>query len=115
MPCIQMKTNVVVSPESAGRIKSRLGELITNLPGKSEEWLMIALEDRRPMWFRGKPDAPLAFVEVKIFGDQVDREGSEKMTAGLCALLQQELDVNTENLYVCYTATTHWGWNGGNF
>ena len=54
-------------------------------------------------------------VEVKIFGDQVDAAGSQKMTEEICALFQQELGVDPKNLYVRYLASPDWGWNGGNF
>ena len=54
MPCIQIKTNVEVSQEAAQTVKSALGQSIAHLPGKSEPWLMITLEDNCRMWFRGR-------------------------------------------------------------
>lgn len=46
MPCIQIKTNVQVSHETAQTIKGQLGRIITNLPEKTEDWLMVTLEDQ---------------------------------------------------------------------
>ena len=93
MPCIQIKTNVSVT----------------------EDWLMITLEDGCRMWFRGEKDKPMAIVEVKVFGDSVDRAASERMTREVCGLFQQQLGVDPRDLYVRYLATPDWGWNGGNF
>ena len=45
MPCIQVKTNVSTSREKADAIKAALGQAIGFLPGKSEDWLMVAIED----------------------------------------------------------------------
>lgn len=115
MPCVQIKTNVPVSEETSQTLKSRFGQMIAYLPEKTEDWLMITLEDQCRMWFGGKSDQPLAMVEVKIFGDQVDAAGSQKMTEEICFLFQQELGVDPKNLYVRYLASPDWGWNGGNF
>ena len=53
MPCIQIKTNVEAAKETAERIKAGLGQAIAFLPGKTEEWLMVAIEDRCQMYFGG--------------------------------------------------------------
>ena len=78
MPCIQIKTNAAVSEETAQALKSQLGTIITRLPEKTEDWLMVTLEDNCRMWFRGESEKPLAIVEVKVFGQAIDPEGSEK-------------------------------------
>ena len=115
MPCIQIKTNVQVSHETAQTIKGQLGRIITNLPEKTEDWLMVTLEDQCRMWFRGESSNPLAIVEVKVFGNKIDREGSDKMTQEVCALFQKELGVDPKDMYVRYLASPDWGWNNGNF
>ena len=115
MPCIQIKTNAAVSEETAQALKSQLGTIITRLPEKTEDWLMVTLEDNCRMWFRGESEKPLAIVEVKVFGQAIDPEGSEKMTQDVCALFQNLLGVDPKDLYIRYIATPEWGWNGGNF
>ena len=115
MPCIQIKTNVSVSEEAAQAVKSQLGQIITCLPEKTEDWLMITLEDNCRMWFRGEDTKPLAMVEVKVLGDSVDKAGSQAMTQEVCALFQKELGVAPQDMYIRYLATPDWGWNGGNF
>lgn len=115
MPCIQIKTNVTVANETAQAVKSQLGQIITCLPEKTEDWLMITLEDNCRMWFRGEDDKPLAIVEVKVFGTSIHRAASEKMTAQVCELFHKQLGVDPKDLYVRYLAIPDWGWNGGNF
>ena len=115
MPCIQIKTNVPVSSETAETLKSSLGQAICCLPGKTEDWLMVTLEDNCSMWFGGSSGRPLAIVEVKVLGDSVDKAGAQQMTQKVSALFQRELAVDPKDLYVRYLASPDWGWNGANF
>ena len=43
---------------------------------------MVTLEDSCRMWFRGDASHPLAIVEVKVFGAQIDSAASEKNDPG---------------------------------
>lgn len=40
---------------------------------------------------------------------------SGKMTAKVCEILQVELGIAGDAVYVSYFGTDNWGWNGGNF
>ena len=39
----------------------------------------------------------------------------EKLTEQIMAALGKELGIPADRTYIRYTATTDWGWNGGNF
>ena len=41
MPFINSKISVALSEDQEQEIKSRLGQAITTIPGKSESWLMV--------------------------------------------------------------------------
>ena len=43
MPFINSKISVALTDAQEQEIKSRLGQAITAIPGKSESWLMVAL------------------------------------------------------------------------
>ena len=115
MPCVQIKTNTAVNAEKAEKIKSELGKIITFLPEKTEPWLMVTLQDDCRLWFHGETGRPMAIVEVKVFGNKIDSEGSKKMTKAVCALFEQELGVNPKDIYIRYLASMDWGWNNENF
>ncbi len=115
MPCIQIKTNARTAGETADRIKAGLGQAIAYLPGKSEEWLMVAIDDHCQMYFGGETGRPIAVVEVKILGTAVDKEGSSKMTEELTKILGDNLGVAPKDMYIKYEASPDWGWNGANF
>ena len=47
MPCIQIKTNVKTDEAAAEKIRKALGSSICHLPGKSEDWLLVSIQDDR--------------------------------------------------------------------
>ena len=49
MPFIQSKVNVKTTQEQQKELKTRLGQAIAIIPGKSESWLMVNLEDEQKM------------------------------------------------------------------
>ena len=114
MPCIQLNTSVKLSDEKKTAIKSKLGKAIEWLPGKSENWLMITMNDDMTIYFRGDNSAPAAFVMVGVYGRE-DGRAFNALTASICELLNQELGISPDHFYFQYAATQHWGWNGGNF
>ena len=113
MPFIDTKTNVRVTPEKEAILKARLGEAIEQFPGKSEYWLMLRFTDNCRMWYRGHNKFPVAMVEVKLFG-AASSDDCNRMTATICRLYEEELGINPEHIYVNYTFSDTWGWNGSN-
>lgn len=114
MPMISTKTNVTISPEQELTLKSRLGEAISILSGKSECWLMLSFEDKCHLYFQGNNSNPIAYVEVKVFG-RIDYSQSNKLTAKICEIFGDVLDIAASNVYIKYEEVEMWGWNGGNF
>lgn len=114
MPMIQTRVSVELTKEKETMLKTKLGEAISLLPGKSERYLMLEFEDRCRLWFHGENAAPLAFVEVKIFG-RANREAYCALTDKICSILKEVLEIEPENVYVKYEEVEHWGWNGTNF
>ena len=114
MPFIDTKLNVRLSQEKEAILKAKLGEAISNFPGKSEYWLMLNFTDNCRMWFRGYEHFPIAMVEVKLFGS-ADEKTCSRMTKTLCDLFQKELDISPDHVYVKYEFADRWGWNGENF
>lgn len=114
MPYIHTKTTVAISSEQEASLKEKLGEAIRLIPGKSEQWLMLSFEDGCRMWFQGDSSKPIAFVEVKIFG-QASPSAYEALTKKITEILGGELGIAPSQIYVKYEEVANWGWNGGNF
>lgn len=114
MPYIQTKVNVKITQQAETALKVKLGQAITNIPGKSEQWLMLSFEDQATLYFQGSNEQPTAFVEVKIYGKAAPT-AYDRMTAEITGILQEELGISPDHIYVKYEETSYWGWNGHNF
>ena len=112
MPFINVKTNASLSIEQEKEIKAKLGETVTLLPGKTENWLMVNIEDDSHLYFRGSSDTVNAIAEVKLFG-AASAEDYEKMTEAVCGILKES--AGAEEVYVKYEEVRYWGYNGSNF
>jgi phenylpyruvate tautomerase PptA (4-oxalocrotonate tautomerase family) len=114
VPFINVKTNIEVTKEHKEIVKQKLGKAIELIPGKSEEWLMVAIDDKVSLYFKGKTDKPIAFVEIKIFGSTTE-EAYQLTTAQITRILNEELQVAPDQIFIAYSEIEHWGWNGSNF
>ena len=109
MPYINAKFTGTVTPEKETQLKSALGEAITLL-GKSERYLMVEIEDNRRLYFGGKNDQPIAFFDVSLL-HSAPRESYEKLTARLCEIAKDTMNVDGGNVYVKFEETENWGYD----
>lgn len=114
MPFIHTKTNTVITPAMEESLKAKLGKAIELIPGKSETWLMLQFSGENHLWFRGKADEPVAFVEIMANGSVSD-SAYDTMTAAVIDIIGGELNIAPDHIYVEYQVASKWGWNGFNF
>lgn len=114
MPFINSKVNVKTTLKQRQEIKERLGQAISIIPGKSESWLMLDLEDDQTMFFRGDNKEPIAFVSLNMYGSP-EPEAFERMTKEITKIYGEVLGVSPDHMYIKYDASMYWGWNGNNF
>lgn len=113
MPFINVKTNVKISPDVFDIIKSELGLAITAIPGKTESWLMVGIEDEYRLYFKGE-SLPCAIVECSIFGN-ASHNALSTLTSNITGILTDKLGISSDRIYIKYSCTENWGWNGSNF
>lgn len=113
MPFIEVKTNQKLTEEKKEQIKSKLGLSISILH-KPESFLMIGFVDNESLFFAGKELEKGAFVSVSLFGS-ADPSSCSKMTASICKILEEEIQIPGNCVYVAYYPVANWGWNGNNF
>lgn len=113
MPYIQVKTNREVTKKEEIELKTLLGKDISLLPGKSEAWLMVQVEDRQKLYFQGSDEA-CAILEVKVYseGDKIDYG---PLTKALTDKVSSLLKIKKDRIYIEYEETPNWGWAGSNF
>ena len=103
MPFINSKISTSVSAEQEQALKTRLGQAISIVPGKSENWL----------YFRGDNSEPLAMVDVSVFGDE-DAAAFSALTAEICKIFDEVMGIAPDHVYVKYQTVKYWGWNSDN-
>ena len=114
MPFIDSKISVKITEEQEKELKTRLGQAISLIPGKSESWLMTGFEDDYHLYFRGDNSEPVAYIEVRLFGGP-NKAAFQKMTEEITRIYGDVLGIAPDHMYIKYSATPDWGWNGGNF
>ena len=70
MPFINSKISTSLTEAQETEIKTRLGQAIQTIPGKSESWLMVGFEPDYKLYFRGSNSEPMAMVEVSVYGNE---------------------------------------------
>ncbi len=113
MPYIQTRTNAKIDPATEQKIKEELGRAISLL-GKSENWLMVEFVPECHMYFKGRNDSLIAYVDIKIYG-RASSDAYNQMTAEITRILNTELNIAPDSIYVSYGEFDNWGYNGANF
>lgn len=110
MPFINVKTNAALSGDKKLAIENKLSDAISLIPGKSDRYLMLAVEDNVSMMFHRDTDCAIAMVEVKIFGSST-KDAYEKLTGAICDVLSEEASVDGSCCYVKFEECKLWGYN----
>lgn len=113
MPMIDSKVTVSLPQEMRDVLKAEFGKAISIL-GKPESYLMLGFEDNYDLYFAGKKIDKGAFISVQLLG-QVNSSDSENMSKKLCEILEKELGIPGDKVYITYAGIKDWGWNNGNF
>lgn len=114
MPYIGTKTTKEITPEKEAVLKTKMGKAIEAIPGKTEAWLMTEFTGGCHLWMKGDNSSDTAFVEVKMLG-KAEHSSCDAMTGIICSILEEELGISPDRVYVTYSGFSEWGWNGGNF
>ena len=113
MPFIDSKITVKLTDEKKESIKARLGQVVSLLH-KSETYLMVGFDDGYDLYMGGNKLEKGAYVSVSLFGSASSAD-YEKMTGAICNVMQEELGIPGDKVYVTYHGVNDWGWNGSNF
>ena len=111
MPFINAKTNVKLSDEKKEAVKNGLFDSISVIPGKSDRYLMTAIEDGISMAFHRDSESAMAMVEVKIFGSST-KDAYGRLTGEICRILGDVAGIDGQNCYVKVEEVKYWGYNG---
>lgn len=112
MPLITTKSSAEISAEKEISLKEKFGKAI-ELIGKSENWLMVDFQDNCRLYFKGTAE-PSAMIEIDLFGRATD-SGYDALTEKVTEIINEELNIPKDRIYVKYNEISHWGYSGFNF
>lgn len=111
MPYIDVKVTTSLTHENKENIKRALGKHIEIIPGKHENSLMIGLLGDYTLYLSGDRMNHAAYVEVKMF-KMSSTDDKAALYDAICQLLQTELDISPEHVYVTFHDHHEWGYRG---
>ncbi|RRK11459.1 hypothetical protein D1831_01845 [Lactiplantibacillus garii] len=111
MPFMMVKVNQKISKQQRTQLKAGLGRAISFVPGKSEDVLMVGIEDQYDLYLRGDDREVLAYVSVAIYGTP-NHEGYVELNLAMTKLFYQVLHIQPENLFIDYEDIKVWGTSG---
>lgn len=110
MPYINVNLSQELTLEKKEVLKSEIGKIL-NLIGKSEQHLMVDVEDGKTMYFKGKKES-CAYIDVRIYG-ACGYELKDKFTRALFDVIEKVAGIKKDNIFVTVQEFANWGMNGG--
>ncbi len=114
MPFLMIQTNIEREQVNSEALIAKASKTVSEQLGKSENYVMVALEANTPMSFAGD-NAPLAYLEPKSIGLPEDR--TAELSEALCELVNSETGIQKDRIYIEFSDAPRnmWGWNGRTF
>ena len=112
MPFIDTRVTMKLTDAQKDKLKTEYGKVISVIH-KPESYLMCGFTDEYPLYFAGDKVEKGAFVSVDVFG-KVD-PACEQLTAEISRILDEELGIPSNRVYVKHEGVPDWGWSGRNF
>lgn len=112
MPYVNINTAGSVSQEQEALLNQGLSEAMLLFSERARDLLMVRVEERCRMRFRGKTDQ-VVYVRIAKLGKSTAftyAKITEAVTYHVCTVF----GVPSEQVFVQYQEADHWGWGGKN-
>ncbi|MDE6953844.1 MAG: hypothetical protein K2P09_08545 [Erysipelotrichales bacterium] len=110
MPFITFKTTKTLTLQQEVSLKEITGQLISILPNKSEEYLMIHIEDNQVMYFRGK-ELECMKISVQLYKN-ADLSYKQTFTKKLIKEVEEITGIPASQIYLTIEEFENWGMDG---
>ncbi len=111
MPHINVFIPMELDKDEEQKFVSKLGELITLIPGKVEEGLMVSFNSGKPLYHGGISRKKAVYMEVKIFKD-CSVESKKQFVIETMKMLATDLNVPKEHVYINFFEVFNWAAHG---
>jgi phenylpyruvate tautomerase len=116
MPWIDVLSPQAVAADSQERIKAGLASILTEVIQKEERGLIVTFRWAQGLYYAGEASTNSAVVDVRYIGS-FPFEKKREITRRICLLLERELKIDPQKVYVPFLELTNenWGRRGGNY
>ncbi len=114
MPYVKVETNVIIDDETEEKLFAELTLMISEITGKSSDWIMLSLQ--AGMMFRFRESAePTAAISIEALGLKPGQPAA--LIAAATRVVCSHLGVSPTRVFLRITSPppTHFGWNGEPF
>lgn len=111
MPYIELNVTPMLGGQQKEQIKSKMGETITLIPGKSEAVTMVGINDGRALYLNGRELSNGAFIELRLLG-KAERLHKEALTEAIFTVMADMLGMDGRDIYINIIELESWGHNG---
>tara|TARA_Y100001968_G_scaffold328948_1_gene377179 strand:- start:541 stop:879 length:339 start_codon:yes stop_codon:yes gene_type:complete len=111
MPLIQINTSSK-SVVDNDLLQKEISEMIADLTGKPENYVMTILQSDTKMTFAGS-DEPCCFIKLKSIGSL----NPSTMSKSLCELIESKTNIKKNRIYIEFVdvKASNWGFNSATF
>jgi phenylpyruvate tautomerase PptA (4-oxalocrotonate tautomerase family) len=110
MPYLAINLAQKLSQAQKETVIAEFGRLITVIPGKTEDTLMVDLSDDRALYMGGQA-GPCAYVDLRMY-TKTTQEAKQRFTKDASAFLVRELGIREERVYLTIAEYDQWGYDG---
>jgi hypothetical protein len=111
MPYIDVNVSLKFSDQEKDTLKAKLGELISMIPGKTEDVLMVGINDGYTLYFSGQKKEKIAYVNVKLY-KQSEFEHKAAFTRKVFEFFENEYGITGDNLFMNFCEYDSWAFRG---
>ncbi|MDO4537067.1 MAG: phenylpyruvate tautomerase MIF-related protein [Coriobacteriales bacterium] len=108
MPFVVARVSMPVKRAQELELKARLGHAISLVPGKSEAYLLVEIEDECHLFLAGSDVKPVAYLEVSVFGNE-GHAGYDGFTREVTDAFAEVLGILPDHIYLRFSDIEAWG------
>ena len=108
MPFIRVSSAKPIPPEAEQTLIDALGLALSSIPGKDPQWTMVELDAPRPMYFGGRKQEDMVFLDTKYVGHFTFPQKRAYVQAA-CRAVHEVLGAPIDRICVTVSEYENWG------
>ena len=114
MAYIRIQTNCYMDETFQDALLTALSQLVSRRLGKSEDHVMITIQDSTKMILGGTYD-PAAFVELRSL--ELDAEDTTPLADAIAADIKRYFQIPVDRIYITFNGVSEsmWAWHNNSF